>query len=86
VQGSGTSEKIDWVNVWSQSEERRKALEELEAMNKNGLADPNYVEDTANFATSHWFQFKVVTNRMNIKIWRSPVFFLIFDDYNICAD
>ncbi|CEJ61673.1 Putative Localization: integral membrane protein [Penicillium brasilianum] len=72
VQGSGTSEKIDWVDVWSQSEERRKALEELEALNKNGLADPNYVEDTANFATSHWFQFKVVTNRMNIKIWRSP--------------
>lgn len=86
MQGSGTSEKIDWVDVWSQSEERRKALEELEALNKNGLADPNYVEDTANFATSHWFQFKVVTNRMNIKIWRSPVLFPISDDYNICAD
>ena len=73
MQGSGSTEKTDWVEVWSQSEERRKALEELEALNKSGLADPNYVEDTADFATSHWFQFKMVTTRLSIKIWRSPV-------------
>lgn len=43
VQGSGASEKTDWVEVWNRSEERQKALEELEALNQSGLADPNYV-------------------------------------------
>lgn len=70
VQG-GTN--IDWVEVWNQSEERRKALEELEAMNEASRADPNYQEDTADYATSHWFQFKMVTKRLSIQIWRSPV-------------
>ena len=63
----------DWVVVWIQSAERQKALEELEALNRSGLADPNYVEDTANFATSHWFQLKMVARRLTVKIWRSPV-------------
>lgn len=75
IQGSNSSEKADWVEVWNQSEERRMAVEELEALNKAGLADPNYVKDTANFATSHWFQFKMVVTRLSVKIWRSPVRF-----------
>lgn len=72
VQGSST-EKTDWVEVWNRSEECKKALEELEAMNESSRADPNYHEDTADYATSHWFQFKMVTRRLTVQIWRSPV-------------
>ncbi|KAJ5152564.1 uncharacterized protein N7482_009042 [Penicillium canariense] len=72
VQGSGTTENTDWVEVWNRSDERGKALEELEALNKTAKADPDYVQDTADFATSHWFQFKMVATRLSIKIWRSP--------------
>ncbi|KAJ5691769.1 hypothetical protein N7462_001192 [Penicillium macrosclerotiorum] len=71
VQGS-TKEKVDWVEVWNQSEERKRALEELEALNEAGRADTDYVEDTSDFATSHWFQFKMVSKRLTIQIWRSP--------------
>ncbi|KAJ6151805.1 hypothetical protein N7470_006933 [Penicillium chermesinum] len=71
VQGSSGS-NVDWVEVWNQSPEREKALAELEALNKAGMADPNYVEDTADYATSHWFQFKMVTKRLTVQIWRSP--------------
>ena len=74
IQGSAT-EKVDWVEVWNQSDERKRALEELNALNEAGRADPNYVEDTADYATSHWFQFMMVSKRLTIQIWRSPVFF-----------
>ncbi|KAJ5949763.1 hypothetical protein N7454_001347 [Penicillium verhagenii] len=72
IQGGATQEQIDWVDVWSQSPERNRALEELESLNAAGLADLDYVEDTADFATSHWYQFKLVAKRLTIQIWRSP--------------
>lgn len=72
VQGSG-AQTTDWVEVWNQSPERKSALEDLEALNAAGLNDPTYVEDTANYATSHWYQFKLVAKRLTIQIWRSPV-------------
>jgi hypothetical protein len=72
IQGSANN-GADWVDVWKDSEERKIALQELDALNAAGMADPNYVEDTADFATSRWFQFKVVSKRLTIQIWRSPV-------------
>lgn len=72
VQGN-TSQPVDWVEIWNNSEERKQALTELEALNDASKADPNYVEDTADFATSHWFQFKTVSYRLMVQIWRSPV-------------
>jgi hypothetical protein len=72
VQG-GTTQQIDWVDIWNQSPERKQALEELESLNAAGLDNPDYVEDTANYATSHWYQFKLVAKRLSIQIWRSPV-------------
>ncbi|CAI7593159.1 unnamed protein product [Penicillium pancosmium] len=71
IQGSAKN-GADWVDVWKDSEERKMALEELDALNAAGMADPNYVEDTADFATSRWFQFKMVSKRLTIQIWRSP--------------
>jgi len=84
VQGS-TTQQIDWVDVWNESPERKKALEELESLNAAGLADLDYVEDTANFATSHWYQFKLVSKRLSIQIWRSPVRFPILSVIHLAS-
>jgi ATP-binding cassette subfamily G (WHITE) protein 2 (SNQ2) len=72
VQGA-TTDKVDWVGVWNNSDERKQALQELEALNEAGRADPKSAEDTADYATSLWFQFMMVAKRLTIQIWRSPV-------------
>ncbi|KAJ5835346.1 hypothetical protein N7447_001372 [Penicillium robsamsonii] len=72
VQGGGTTDKKDWVEIWSQSEERKQALSQLDALNESSKNVSDYVEDTADYATSHWFQFKTVSKRLSIHIWRSP--------------
>lgn len=64
---------MDWVEVWKQSDERRRALETLESLNHSSLSVD--AEDTADYASSHWFQFKMVSKRLSIQIWRSPVSF-----------
>lgn len=72
IQGN-TEKPIDWVDVWSRSEERERALAELEALNKEGQSHADYVEDQSNFATPVWFQFKMVLHRLMVQLWRSPV-------------
>lgn len=72
IQGSANSD-VDWVDVWAKSSERARTLNELDYLNAAGKADPNYVEDTADYATSHWFQFVMVSKRLTVQIWRSPV-------------
>ncbi|KAJ5237041.1 hypothetical protein N7489_007132 [Penicillium chrysogenum] len=49
-----------------------ETLSQLDALNESSKDDSDYVEDTADFATSHWFQFKTVSKRLSIHIWRSP--------------
>ncbi|CAI7602342.1 unnamed protein product [Penicillium bialowiezense] len=71
VQGSAT-DKRDWVEIWNQSEERKQALCQLDTINESKRAEADYVEDTSDFATSHWFQFKAVSKRLSVHIWRSP--------------
>ncbi|KAJ5330190.1 hypothetical protein N7452_010580 [Penicillium brevicompactum] len=71
VQGSAT-DKTDWVEIWNQSEERKQALCQLDTLNDSKRAEVDYIEDTSDFATSHWFQFKAVSKRLSIHIWRSP--------------
>ncbi|KAJ5885529.1 hypothetical protein N7495_010039 [Penicillium taxi] len=66
----GSTGNTDWVDVWSKSEERKLALTELQALDEAGRADQSYVVDTSDFATSHWFQFKMVTKRLSVQIWR----------------
>ena len=72
VQGSAT-DKTDWVDVWNKSEERENALAQLDALNASSKAAVDYVEDTSDYATSHWFQFMEVSKRLSVHIWRSPV-------------
>ncbi|KAJ5151568.1 hypothetical protein N7492_009863 [Penicillium capsulatum] len=66
----GAAGQKDWVDVWEQSDERRRALEILEYLNDSSRVTD--IDDTADYATSHWFQFKMVTKRLSIQIWRSP--------------
>ncbi|KAJ5771410.1 uncharacterized protein N7511_003461 [Penicillium nucicola] len=71
IQGGSTG-KTDWVDVWNHSEEREKALAQLDALNESSKAGADYVEDTSDYATSHWFQFMEVSKRLSVHIWRSP--------------
>jgi energy-coupling factor transporter ATP-binding protein EcfA2 len=71
IQGN-TDKPIDWVQVWNASEEKQRALAQLQTLNARGKADADYVEDTADYATSKWFQFTMVTKRLMVQLWRSP--------------
>ncbi|KAL4875271.1 ABC-2 type transporter-domain-containing protein [Aspergillus karnatakaensis] len=70
IQGS-TDQKIDWVDVWNNSGERARAVSELEALNRASQANPSE-EDKASFATSRWYQFKLVLHRLMIQLYRKP--------------
>lgn len=72
IQGKANS-RVDWVETWSQSEERQHATAELEILNSTSKGDPSYEEDQTDFATPRWFQFKMVLQRLMTQIWRSPV-------------
>lgn len=64
----------DWVDVWNQSPERQKALDRLHVLNNEALAQTKDLpEDTASFATSKFFQWKMVLQRQMTQLWRSPV-------------
>ena len=71
IQGND-SQKVDWVDVWNRSGERQRAIVELEELNRISQANPSE-EDKASFATSRWYQFKLVLRRLMIKLWREPV-------------
>ncbi|KAL4998359.1 ABC-2 type transporter-domain-containing protein [Aspergillus recurvatus] len=70
IQGVGEN-KIDWVDIWSKSPERERAIAELEELNRINQANPAE-EDTASFATSKWYQFRMVLHRLMIKLYREP--------------
>lgn len=73
IQGNSEVD-VDWVDVWNQSPERTRALEKLEKLNQEAIANTrDQEEDTASFATSKWFQWKTVLHRQMIQLWRSPV-------------
>ncbi len=71
----GNSDKpTDWVEVWNQSPERQKALDALRELNTQAaIMTADVVEDESSFATSKFFQWKMVLHRQMIQLWRSPV-------------
>lgn len=73
IQGKGQQTNVDWVDVWNKSEERQAAIEQLETLNRENSAKPQSDEDESDYATSHWFQFCIVTKRLMVQLWRSPV-------------
>lgn len=73
IQGKSQQKDVDWVDVWNKSEARQLAIEQLETLNKENGAKPSTDEDESDYATSHWFQFCMVTKRLMVQLWRSPV-------------
>jgi ATP-binding cassette subfamily G (WHITE) protein 2 (SNQ2) len=70
---SGTlSQGKDWNKIWLESEEHRVVTEELDRLNAEAASKPpGYKEDGKEFATSLWYQTKVVLQRMNLALFRN---------------
>ncbi|OKL61090.1 hypothetical protein UA08_03286 [Talaromyces atroroseus] len=63
---------VDWVDVWNKSKERQEAIAHLEFLNNENAAKSQEDKDQSDYATSHWFQFRMVLQRLMIQLWRSP--------------
>lgn len=72
IQGGGDN-NVDWVDVWSRSPERQQELNTLMSLTQQDAASNDEKEDTMEFASPKWFQFKMVLYRLMIQLWRSPV-------------
>ncbi|KAK4462872.1 putative ABC transporter [Cladorrhinum samala] len=66
------SEGRDWNQVWLESPEHAAVVRELDSMIAEAAAKPaGYVDDGQEFAMPLWEQCKIVTNRMNVAIFRN---------------
>ncbi|KAI4853488.1 hypothetical protein E4T44_00808 [Aureobasidium sp. EXF-8845] len=62
----------DWNQVWLESEEYQRTVQELdEIISTAAAAPPGTVDDGHEFATSSWEQIKLVTHRMNVSLFRN---------------
>jgi len=74
--GAGVTPRIgdrDWKDIWSDSPECRAAQAEIIAIKEKALAR-SQIENQKHsmYATSMWFQLKVVVERNSRALWRSP--------------
>ncbi|KAF7587376.1 hypothetical protein BBP40_007342 [Aspergillus hancockii] len=66
------SQGRDWNQVWLESPEYDYTVKELERIISDAAAKPpGTVDDGHEFATSLWEQTKVVTQRMNVALYRN---------------
>lgn len=74
--GAGLSPRVgprDWKDVWLDSTEYRRVREEIVEIKAQALAKPAPPEGkTQTYATSFFYQLKVVVQRNNMALWRSP--------------
>jgi ABC-type multidrug transport system ATPase subunit len=71
VSGIG-GEGQDWNQIWLQSPEHDNLNKELDTINAEAAARPAAITDDGfEFAASLWTQTKLVTNRMNISLFRN---------------
>lgn len=70
---SGTlSQGRDWNKVWLDSPEYTRTTEELDRIISDAAAkEPGTKDDGHEFAMPLWEQTKLVTQRMNVSIWRN---------------
>lgn len=70
---SGTlSQGKDWNKIWLDSPEHKRTVEELDhIINDAASKPPGTVDDGYEFAMPLWQQTKLVTQRMNVSIWRN---------------
>ncbi|PSK38472.1 Brefeldin A resistance protein [Elsinoe australis] len=71
VSGSLSKGK-DWNQVWLNSPERRKMTDELDFLIQDAASKPpGTTDDGHEFATDLWTQTKIVTQRMNVSLYRN---------------
>lgn len=71
VSGS-LSQGRDWNQVWLDSPEHKSTVEQLDKIIKDAAAaPPGTSEDGFEFAMPLWAQIKLVTQRMNVSVWRN---------------
>ena len=71
VSGTNSRDK-DWNRVWIESPEHEASVRELDhIINEAASKPPGTQDDTREFATSLWEQIKVVTQRMNLSMYRN---------------
>ncbi|TKA81800.1 hypothetical protein B0A55_02142 [Friedmanniomyces simplex] len=70
---SGTlSQGKDWNQVWLESPEHSAAVQELDRLTSEAASKPpGTLDDGREFATSLWEQTKLVSQRMNISMYRN---------------
>ncbi|KAF2760458.1 hypothetical protein EJ05DRAFT_450171 [Pseudovirgaria hyperparasitica] len=70
VSGS-LSKTHDWHQVWLDSPEHKRALENLDSLVSDAASKPPGTEDDGHeFAASHWTQTRILMNRMNRALYR----------------
>lgn len=66
------SQGKDWNRVWLESPEYQKTSDELDHLISDAAAKPPGTQDDGReFATSLWEQTKLVTQRMNVSLYRN---------------
>lgn len=71
VSGSHSQTK-DWNQVWLDSPEHKRSVEELDRIISDAASKPpGTVDDGFEFAMPLWQQTKIVTHRMNVSVWRN---------------
>jgi ABC-type multidrug transport system ATPase subunit len=62
----------EWSRIWLDSPEHSHVVKELDQMLEEAASKPPATEsDNSEFATPLWYQIKVVTQRMNIALFRN---------------
>ncbi|KAL5359861.1 ABC-2 type transporter-domain-containing protein [Aspergillus floccosus] len=63
---------MDWHQIWLESPEHTRMLQELDHMVEDAAAKPpGTIDDGFEFSMSLWEQTKIVTRRMNIALFRN---------------
>ena len=71
VTGAGGKDK-DWNKIWLESTEHARLSSEIDTMVSHAASHPTTVNDDTNeFAASIWTQTKLVTQRMNVSLYRN---------------
>jgi len=72
VTGGTSGTDVDWNQIWLESPENEKLTTEIDTMVAQTAAEPSAVEDDGHeFAASIWTQTVLVTQRMNISLYRN---------------
>ncbi|TFK42022.1 pleiotropic drug resistance ABC transporter [Crucibulum laeve] len=74
--GAGVSPRVgdrDWKDIWLDSPEFQHVKDEIDAIKQKALAKPEAdKKEMSTYATSFLYQLRIVVQRNNLALWRSP--------------